>query len=238
VRAVGPITALALLVLSGSLTSAAWAASTPTLQPASVKGFQLAVAGTGWPAKARVTFTLRLGATVYGMELRTTKHGSFEVGARHVDFCHGSRFWARDLSGDQVFGPVGDPYCPPNSYTSNLIVLHGKRMKPKITRIQGSGTGKPVVILQGNGLYLFEQGESTPAYVPSAPHRYFSLIQHGRLAVACSGSTLSCTPGFYWEWIGMAAGKTPIVLRPPSLKGACDKSCVRLDVQIKPRPSG
>jgi hypothetical protein len=197
----------------------------------------LAAQGTGWAPKARVTFTLALGPNTYGVELRTTASGTFEVGARKANFCYGSRYWARDLSGNQAYGPIGDPYCAPHATTSRLVVLQGERIKPKVTRVVGTGGGKTAIILVGDALYLWEKGTTSPALKPAASDRFFALIGAGRASSpACRQS--SCPAGFFWKWIGMQPGRTAISLTPWCGTGPCPEQYVMaLSIRIKPRPA-
>jgi hypothetical protein len=222
--------------LAGGISSPAGAAGQPTIQPVGVPGYMLAAQGSGWPADARVTFTLTLGPKTYGLELRTTKSGMFEVGAKKVDFCHGSLYSARDFSGDRASGPVGDPYCAPHASTSRLVVLQGRQIKPKITRLYGTNHSNPTRMLVGDALYLWEKGKTSPAFMPTAPDKYFSLIGHGQApSPACTKS--ACGPGFYWRWIGMKPARTDITLVPWCGGQLCPENYViAVPVDIKRRP--
>jgi len=239
---------LAALALAGAaalvsfVPAAAGSSKQPTLETISASGYQLAVQGTGWAPEARVTFTLALGNNEdLGLELTTTKSGHFEVAVKQVDFSHRFRFWARDFSGHTVMGPIGDP-CPScGSSTSGLVVLEGKQWTPRVTRVEGIGNGKAVLIKVGAALWLWEKAKASstgpsPAYIPTAPDAYFSLVSYGYLAVLCPITAHNCSSGFFWEWIGMKPGQTGIALRPWCGTNPCPQDyIVELPVRIEPR---
>jgi hypothetical protein len=223
------------ILLAGASSPAAAAASQPTIGPIDVPGYQFAVQGTGWAPNASVTFTLKLGANTYGLELTTTKDGTFVVGAKKVDFCHGSMYWARDFSGNRASGPVGDPYCAPHASTSKLVVLAGTRITPKVWRRYGLPGSKATTIVVADALYLWEKGTASPDFMLNAPDEYFTLIGQGQApSPTCSKS--ACGPGFYWEWIGMKPGSTDIVLSPWCNGNPCpEQYVVAVPVTIKAR---
>jgi hypothetical protein len=143
------------------------------------------------------------------------------------------------MAGHVAFGPIGDPYCPPNAYTSSLVVLQGALIRPRVTTIYGSSHGKIIVIKRGDSIHLWESGKSSPKLMPSAPDKYFSLIGHGWLPVACAAVGPGCTAGFYWQWIGMRLGKTNIVLQPWCGDHACPQNyLIDIPIVIERRSSG
>jgi len=179
----------------------------------SASGYSLAVKGTGWPASSAVAFELSQAGNVYGLELRTDSTGAFLVGISHFSCSGGGISQARDLSGDQAMAPVLDPCGPGKLQTPTLTVLGGRLIDEKIVRVAGMGHGKVIKIGLGSALYLWEPGKVTPDIMPSAPANYLFLIGKGQ-AVSPSCHTASCPMGFFWEWIGVKAGNTAIVVRP------------------------
>ncbi|HEV3312518.1 MAG TPA: hypothetical protein VG815_18550 [Chloroflexota bacterium] len=212
------------------------AGSQPAIQPVQVPGFFEGWLGTGWAPNAIVTFSLSQRGFTYGLELRTTKAGTFEIGINDLDLCFGDVIQARDLLGHET-GIVGDPVCPKGTKvtTPRLVVIHSHRVHPKVAYIFGTGHGKTTVIHMGGALYLWEKGTSSPAWVPTASDAYFSLIGHERAPGPAACAPKWCDSGFFWEWIGLKAGKTVIALQPWCNGGPCPQDVIlALPVTILP----
>lgn len=208
-------------------------AAAPTIQAVSVDGYQLAVQGSNWGSSVRVVFTLALGANTYGVELRTTKEGTFEVGAKKLNLCHGSRYWSRDFVGNEADGPIGDPVCGSKPKTSRLVVLSGKAVTVKVTTVTRVAHRSTTVIRRGNAVYLWERGATSPKFMPTVPEKYFDIIGAGQAArPGCR--TSKCAQGFWWEWIGMKPGRTYIALTPWCNGQACPENfIVAIPVRIR-----
>jgi hypothetical protein len=209
----------------------------PYLKRASAPGYAIAVAGVGWGANARVTFSLTQGTNVVGLELQTTGAGRLLVGINNIYLCNGETFRARDFNGHHATldGPALGCKAIKNPPIPQLTVLKGKLLQIKVTYLRDTGSITPVVIRLADAVFLAEPGTIRPSWSPQAPNKYFELIRQGQtcalgqnsrpcpmtrtMATACV--KIACGPTFYWEWVGMKVGDTGIVLNP-----ACYPKCM------------
>src|SRR5690348_16492573 len=86
----------------GASGPASQADATPTLQIASVPGYDIAVKGTGWHPGSRLTLSAAEGYFIQGVEFRSSKVGAFVVGVKGNIYCWGVLFEGRDFASHQV----------------------------------------------------------------------------------------------------------------------------------------
>jgi len=235
VRRLAPLVALGLIALFPTATTAAGRDASPTLAFAKSGRYTELVRGSGWPASARITFSLAQSTKIFGLELRDTRSGTFEVGVSHLDLCAGELYAARDFKGDRstLSGPrLGCP-VPPNPRTPNLTVVEGSNLTITVTHVDLPPPSREVIIKLADAVYVWEQGTGRPVYLPSAPSAYLELIGKGTTPPrACPQR--ECDAGFFWEWVGMRQGTTAISLNP-SCYPQCQIASFAIPVRITAR---
>jgi hypothetical protein len=202
-------------------------------------GYQLAVAGENWHPRSRVTFAVKQGYRVTGLEVRANGDGTFEVGVKHIFLCNGEVFRARDFFDHEVQISGPPLMCPgrANPPLPTLAILKGSKPQMDVVPLISPAHHTPVVIKQGDAIYYWSPGNRHPGMVPGAPHHFFSLIDQGQTPpMACP--SVKCGGGFLWEWVGVKAGDTGVALSPwcgPSREKACPQVVVLIQVRTTSR---
>ena len=215
----------------------------PELSWTTVAGYRFAVAGSSWGHSSRVTFRLRQGFPghetypIEGLELKTTKDGSFVVGISNIDLCNGENFTARDFKGHRVeiIGPIMNCLPSPTPPIPQLNVTTGAVPDITVTHVDRLWDRKPIVIRLGDAIYLWEKGVQHPFWIPSAPSPSLALIGRG-LTPPRRCNQVECAAGFFWEWVGMKLGQTSISMDPwcRTERPACGVPSFLLQVRITP----
>jgi hypothetical protein len=112
--------------------------------------------------------------------------------------------------------------------------MKGTLVTINVRHIDGIGARGPVVIRLGDAIYLWEPGTKRPAFIPTAPTRFFAIIGEGKtLPRKCS--QIECSAGFFWEWVGVHTGKTEIGMNPKCRysKPECAIASYAIPVRIK-----
>lgn len=130
--------ALCLAVLGLTWPLATRAAGDPTLSFAAAPGYQMAFAGTGWPAGSLLTFTLEKGTIDQVIQLRADGSGAFTVGVNHANRCGLLAAEVTDLAGHDVIARQPAIMCtanasPPPAGTARIAVLKGRPVAPAAT---------------------------------------------------------------------------------------------------------
>lgn len=204
----------------------------PSLRLVALPGYRLGVAGAGWGARHKVTFSLQQQSRVVGLELRAARAGRFTIGVRNIDLCNGEVFVARDLHGDRVQIEGPPLACPASLHppVPVLTVVKGRQVHIAIRHVDFPSQRGRVVIRRSNALYLWEPGTRGPTWIPSAPEPYFSLIASGTTPPR-ECPRIECSAGFFWEWVGMKRGLTGIAMNP-SCYPRCEIASELIEVRI------
>jgi hypothetical protein len=232
---------VAMPVASASASSrAARSHLPPTLELTTAKGYAFAVEGLHWLPRSEVAFSVTANGSTVGIQLDSTVKGRFLIGVSNAVLCGGEAFAARDYNGNRAMILTPGGPCPDIVFPAGpaLKVLKGKQVQFGVTRITSRPRTSPVVITIVNAVYMQELGTAAPAYIPSAPDKYFFLIAHGYVPSPTAVCTpVNCGPSAYWEWIGMRVGKTAITMNPSCLPKGCTLPSYLIPVTIMPRVS-
>jgi hypothetical protein len=222
---------------SPDLAGTAVASSPPVLSWVTLPGYPAAIASSSWAPDVKVGFALSQRGLVFGVEVRTTAKGTFEIGIRKFQCNFGGVAQAQNLAGVRAMAPVLDPCGPAVTPTMPvLVVIQGHRLRPKVAVISGLGHGRSTSIVQGNAISLWEKGKTHPEFVATAPAGHFFLIGYGP-SPAPSCVSANCAPGFSWEWIGTRAGHTDIAVAPWCGTNPCPQYVVAIPITILPAPA-
>jgi hypothetical protein len=191
----------------------------PILQFQPTSGYRMSIAGSDWSANQPVTIAVDQTPTVTGLELRTTSAGTFSVGVKNIDLCTHAVVGARDLLGDAVTLPGPALECTSRFPVPVpvLTILSGAALKVAQTHVDGWGPSGSITIRLGDAIYVWEAGKNRPLAEPEIDPSFFQLNAEGTTDLrACSGA--ECSAGFYWEYIGVRAGRTTLTLNPSCRK--------------------